>query len=244
MAVPDEMTGPDDMTGPDVVILAAGFGARLGRPIPKCLTELADGRTILAAQLDGIAAAFGPDPRVLVVVGFKFDLVMESFPDLLYVYNEAFDRSNTSKSLLKALRHTGDRGVLWLNGDLVFEPDVLRRVAVAIEQGDSFTCVNTAETGDEEIKYTVAADGSVDALSKSVTGAVGEAVGINYVAPADKPALVRRMAEVGDQDYFERAIEIAIAEDRTRIVPLDVSDLFAVEIDFTEDLRRANDWLS
>jgi hypothetical protein len=40
--------------------------------------------------------------------------------------------------------------------------------------------------------------------------APGEAVGINYVSAADKPALIARMAEVADAEYFERGIELLV----------------------------------
>ncbi|MGZ8805363.1 MAG: phosphocholine cytidylyltransferase family protein, partial [Microbacterium sp.] len=43
-----------------------------------------------------------------------------------------------------------------------------------------------------------------------------------------------------DQDYFERGLELAIEEDSVRLEPLDISDLYAVEVDFAEDLERAN----
>jgi choline kinase len=51
---------------------------------------------------------------------------------------------------------------------------------------------------------------------------------------------VRHLTKVGDQDYFERGIELAIATDRIRFEPVDISGLYAVEIDFAEDLERAN----
>ena len=111
-----------------VVVLAAGMGTRLARPWPKPLTRLDDGRSILGQQLDNITSVLGPDVRTTVVVGFKLELVMEAFPDVGYAYNEAFDRTNTSKSLLKALRLSQDGGVLWMNGDVVFDPRVLERV--------------------------------------------------------------------------------------------------------------------
>ena len=41
------------------VILAAGMGSRLGRSLPKPLTELSDGRSIMQQQHDNIRAAFG-----------------------------------------------------------------------------------------------------------------------------------------------------------------------------------------
>ena len=228
---------------PQVVILAAGMGTRLGRPFPKPLTELKDGRTILAQQLGNVRGAFGRDVQVLVVVGFKLEQILEAAPDVTFAYNELYDQTNTSKSLLKALRATGDRGVLWMNGDVVFDPRVLERLKPYIESGQSFVSVNTAAVGDEEVKYTVDADGRIDELSKTVQGALGEAVGINFVAPADKAALVARLAEVGDQDYFERGVEVAIEKDGLQVVPVDVSDLYAVEVDFAEDLERANEFL-
>ena len=76
-------------------------------------------------------------------------------------------------------------------------------------------------------------------LSKQVADALGEAVGINLVAGKDKAALIRRLDECADQDYFERGIELAIEKDGLKVTPVDISDLFAVEVDFAEDLVRA-----
>jgi choline kinase len=65
-------------------------------------------------------------------------------------------------------------------------------------------------------------------------------VGINYISAADKRAFMRQLQRVGDQDYFERGLEFAITEDGLLLEPLDISDLYAVEVDFAEDLERAN----
>jgi choline kinase len=224
-----------------VTILAAGMGTRLGRPWPKPLTRLRDGRSIMAQQMDNIEAVLGSDARVTVVVGFKLELVMEAFPDAVFVYNEAYDQTNTSKSLLKALRASHTGGVLWFNGDVVFDPGVLTRVLPLIESDESFVCVNTAAVGEEEVKYTVDGDGCVLQLSKTVEEGLGEAVGINYVSGRDKAVLVRHLEACDDQDYFERALETAIADDGLRVRPVDISDLYAVEVDFDDDLARANE---
>lgn len=224
------------------VILAAGMGTRLGRPWPKPLTPLADGRTIMKQQMDNVLGAFD-DVRIMTVVGFKLELILEEFPDVAYVYNENYDRTNTNRSLLKALRQSAPGGVLWMNGDVVFDPRVLERVKELIAAEQSFICVNTAVVGEEEVKYTVDADGYVDRLSKTVADALGESVGINYVGAGDKDRLIVRLAECEDSDYFERGIELMIEKDRTRVVPFDIRDLFAVEVDFEEDLSRANQHL-
>lgn len=222
------------------VILAAGMGTRLGRPWPKPLTPLADGRTIMQQQMDNLTAAFGDDLRVTTVVGFKLELILEAFPNVTYVYNESYDQTNTNRSLLKALRLSPAGGVLWMNGDVVFDPALLTRVAPLIAADTSFICVNTAAVGEEEVKYTVDATGHVDQLSKQVVDALGESVGINYVSSTDRANLIAGLQACADSDYFERGIELTIERDGTRILPVDISDLFAVEVDFDEDLSRAN----
>ena len=228
------------MTQPQVTILAAGMGTRLGRPFPKPLTQLDDGRTIMQQQLDNISEAFGSDTHVQIVVGFKLDLILEAAPDAVFVYNERYDQTNTCKSLMKALRSSAEGPVVWMNGDVVFEPAILRRMQINIDAGQTAIAVNTAAVSDEEVKYTVDAKGLVKELSKTVVGGLGESVGINVIAAKDKATLIKRLEECDDQDYFERGIELAIEKDGLKVLPVDISDLFAVEVDFEADLERAN----
>lgn len=223
-----------------VVILAAGMGSRLGRTLPKPLTELADGRTIMGQQFDNIRAAFGDTAEVTIVVGYKLEHIIDAFPQASFVYNEQYDQTNTSKSLMRALQSSAPGGVLWMNGDVVFDPEALVRAARMIARDQSFVSVNTSKVSDEEVKYTTDAEGFIQELSKTVKGGLGEAVGINYISRDDKAILLRHLKRVGDQDYFERGIELAIEQDKLRIEPVDISDLYAVEIDFAEDLERAN----
>jgi choline kinase len=217
----------------NAVILAAGMGTRLGRPWPKPLTPLSDGRTIMQQQMDNLLAVFPNDLRITTVVGFKLELILEAFPDVAYVYNESYDQTNTNRSLLKALRLAPAGGVLWMNGDVVFDPAILAA-------GQSFVCVNTAAVGEEEVKYTVDDVGFVRELSKNVEQPLGEAVGINYVSAADRDHLIAGLADCNENDYFERGIELATQTHGSQYLPLDISDHFAVEVDFEEDLHRAN----
>lgn len=223
-----------------VVILAAGMGTRLGKPWPKPLTPLADGRSIMAQQLENVEKVFGQEARVTIVVGFKMEMIMEAHPNAAFIYNEVYDQTNTSKSLLKALRASQESGVLWLNGDVVFDPRVLERVQSRMREEKSFICVNTSATSDEEIKYTVDANGNINSLSKQVVSALGEAVGINFIGKGEKAAVINHLEECADNDYFERGLELAIERAGIKLEPVDISDLFAVEVDFQADLERAN----
>ena len=226
-----------------VVILAAGMGTRLAKPWPKPLTALSDGRSIMQQQMDNISKVFGDKARVTVVVGFKLEMIMEAHPTASFVYNEVYDQTNTSKSLLRALRASQESGVLWLNGDVVFDYKVLARVAERITADKSFVCVNTSTTADEEVKYTLDEDGYIKELSKSVKSALGEAVGINFISSHEKADVIVELEACGDQDYFERGLELAIEKHGLKMEPVDITDLFAVEVDFQDDLDRANQGL-
>jgi choline kinase len=223
-----------------VVILAAGMGTRLGKPWPKPLTPLVDGRSIMQQQLENVEKVFRDEARVTIVVGFKMEMIMEAHPSVTFVYNENYDQTNTSKSLLKALRASQESGVLWLNGDVVFDARVLERIAERIRSEKSFVCVNTSATAEEEVKYTVDGNGNINALSKQVKNALGEAVGINFISTHHKNAAIKYLEQCADNDYFERGLELAIENVGIEIEPVDISDLFAVEVDFQADLDRAN----
>jgi len=216
-----------------VLILAAGIGSRLGSSHPKPLTLLSSGRSILQHQVKAFLRYFDVDD-VYVVVGFKKELIMEAFSELTYVYNDYFDTTNTSKSLQRGLRKLKGHDVLWTNGDVVFDHQVIARVMAA--EG-SCMAVNTLSVGEEEVKYTVGADGYINQVSKTVGQALGEAVGINKIDKADLSLLLDCLEQCEDSDYFEKGIEMAIGRG-LKISPLDVKDSLAIEVDFVEDLQK------
>lgn len=174
-----------------------------------------------------------------VVVGFKKDLIMERFPELTYIYNPFFDQTNTSKSLLKALKKNRDKSVLWLNGDVVFDVRLLSVLRPYIDKNQSFVAVNTSKVADEEVKYTLK-DNYINKLSKTVKNGLGEAVGINFIASKDINSFIDRLEECDDNDYFERGLEMAIEKDSLKISAVDISEFDCMEVDFKEDLENAN----
>ncbi|MCG8433657.1 MAG: phosphocholine cytidylyltransferase family protein [Gammaproteobacteria bacterium] len=217
------------------IILLAGLGSRLGRPHPKSLVRLGDGHTILSRQLT-VFNEFGIP--VYAVVGFKKELIMEAAPNLMYVYNPNYDTTNTSKSLLCGLRHIENNDVLWINGDVVFDPEILRKM---LSFNESAVAVNQSKVGEEEVKYRLNKDGYIEELSKQVQDAAGEALGINFIKADLVPELCSKLAEVDDDAYFERAMELLIAERGNIFRPVDVGALPCIEVDFDEDLRRAEE---
>jgi len=222
-----------------IIILAAGIGSRLGNPYPKPLTRLNNGKQIMQQQVDNLVKYFSKND-ILVVVGFKKDLIMEEYPDLTFIYNPEFDRTNTSKSLLRALYKCKDKDVLWLNGDVVFDHAILKLLNKSISKSESFVAVNNSAVGEEEVKYTTDNKGYINEISKIVKNAPGEAVGINFISKHDLPSFVRSLEECDDQDYFERGLEYSIHKDNIKVKPVNISDYNCIEVDFREDLDDAN----
>jgi len=224
-----------------IIILAAGIGSRLGNPFPKPLTPLKNGKSIMKMQTDNISSKYNVDD-INVVVGFKKDLIMERFPELMYIYNPFFDRTNTSKSLLQALKKHRDKSVLWFNGDVVFDEKILDILNPFIEGNESFVAVNTSKVAEEEVKYTLK-DGYINELSKTVKNGLGEAVGINFISSNDIQNFIDRLEECDANDYFERGLELAIEKDNLKIKAIDISAYNCMEIDFIEDLENVNNLL-
>ncbi|SVD24076.1 uncharacterized protein METZ01_LOCUS376930, partial [marine metagenome] len=103
------------------------------------MTKLKNGESILGRQVTFLSEYFGEN-NIIVIVGYKKDLIMESFPNLLYVYNNFYDTTNTSKSLLAGLIKIENEDVVWLNGDVVFEKELLPQI---IQSSTSCIAVNT-----------------------------------------------------------------------------------------------------
>lgn len=218
-----------------VVILAAGKGSRLGDPyLPKPLTVLVDGKSILQHQIEALLT-LAPPQDIVVVVGFAKELIMTAFPQLTFVENPQFAEENTSKSLLRALQ-TIDDDVLWLNGDVVCLPSILKKAA---HFGKNGMVVNVGKVAEEEVKYSCSNRGEILHVSKELTNGLGEAVGINCLQKKDLPLFCKCLEQCHPGDYFEKAIELAIAAGMS-FWPLTINTAHCVEVDFAEDLTRAN----
>ena len=216
------------------IILAAGVGSRLGKPFPKALNKLPDGESILGRQIrilrkNGIQ-------EIIVVVGFKMNLIMESFPEVFYKYNPIYYVTNTSKSLLCALTDLDD-DILWTNGDVVFDEEVIEKM---LHTEASAVAVNSSKCSEEEVKYKANPRNFLTHISKLVENPDGEAVGINKMARCDLPHFRRALSEVEDNDYFEKAIEIMLRQG-SHIKIVNISDYRCIEVDFDEDWAIATE---
>ena len=220
------------------VILAAGIGSRLKSDLPKSLTELPDGKTILARQVDILKESKAEE--IIIVVGYRKEEIIKRFPELTFVYNPDFETTNTSKSLMLALQSTEKDDILWLNGDVCLDREVVSRV---LQKGGNAIGVNSEECGEEEVKYLTNETGKIIEISKQVKRAEGEAVGVNLISEKDFSIFLEKLVACEDNDYFERGIELAV-NDRVDFFPVDISGCRCIEVDFKEDLEKAKKMFS
>lgn len=228
------------MTSLPVIYLAAGRGSRLGdlcAKKPKALVE-AGGRPLADRAFEYLRAA--GFERIVAVTGHAAAELEDRGAET--VFNDRWESENNVVSLWQ-VREIVAGGCAIVNCDLLFEPELARRLADA--RGTAILVDDALAVDEESMKVTARPDGSLDRLHKSLPldRAVGEYIGLTRVDPADGPRLAEILEEfiaAGDvQVYYEDAIEALAAERPVRIER--VGGLRWVEIDDYDDLARARE---
>ena len=220
------------------VILAAGIGSRINSQRPKCLTKLPNNQTILGNQIEIIRK--NGIREIIVVVGFKKELIMEEHPEVFFRYNPMFHINNTAKSLMLAMEEFGEDDLVWLNGDVYLENEVLSRV---LNRKGNTVAVNKSQCAQEEIKYKTDKFGYICQISKKINNGEGEAVGVNKISKKDFAVFLNCLKKCSQQSYFEKGIELSL-EEGVKFTSVDISDCKCVEIDFKKDLDKVYSFFS
>lgn len=225
-----------------VIYLAAGRGSRLGELTaeqPKAMVEVG-GRPLADRSLEYLRAA--GFEHIYAVTGHAAGAFDEY--DVEQVFNERWESENNITSLWQA-REIVKQGCVIVNCDLLFEPELARRLAAT--QGTAILVDDELAVDEESMKATEK-DGALDRLHKSLAldAAVGEYIGLTRVDPQDGPRLAEILQEFIDagntQVYYEDAIE---ALGRERPVRLErIGGLKWVEIDDHDDLLRARETIA
>lgn len=226
----------------EAIILAAGLGSRLAEVVgdqPKCLVQVG-GRSLLRHHLDALNAV-GIN-RVLIVAGYRAEKVMEEAGSAGVVqFNRDFTETNSLYSLWLARKWVTGSLVL-INGDVLADPQIYKRVATA--KGCALAYDSGSSLEEEEMKV-VFKGGRLQHISKGIASreAHGENLGILKFDRGGAQALLdeadRIVARGRCGDWAPAAVQ-GIAE-RVRIQGVDVRGLPWIEIDFPEDLEAARE---
>lgn len=229
------------------LILAAGVGHRLAPltdQLPKCLLPVG-GRSLLERMLESLAVAAVCE--AVIVVGHCQDQIRRVAGDrfgrlpVRYVENPEYTRDSIRS--LWAGRDELTMDCIVMDADVLFPTVLLRRLIACPDQSAIMIDRGFTDTGEEVKVYARA--GQVVALGKKVKppphDTVGEGIGFFRCAAAHGPALRECMEEVlrDTTRYreYEDAIDLLLR--RVRVGWVDTGGLPWTEIDFLEDLHRA-----
>jgi choline kinase len=231
----------------NAVILVAGVARRLAPLTDKTHKALlpVGGRPVLARMLEALESV-GIEQTTLVV-GHCADQVRRAAGEKVgrmavrYVHNPEYPRGSVLS--LHTARQCLREPTLVMDADVLFPREFLRRLLATPSPSALLIDRGFQDTG-EEVKVYTRGD-RVIALGKKVVpeawDAVGEGVGFFKCGAEAAPEMVRFLGKVVDDTSglgeWEDAIHHLVAHRHVGWV--DVTGLPWTEIDFVEDLRRA-----
>jgi choline kinase len=226
------------------IILAAGRGSRIETVIgdhPKCLARVGS-CTLLERQVRSLKAC-GVD-RITVVIGYlgeQIEALSRGRFDV--VRNPAFASTNSLYSLWLARDVLGE-GVVVLNGDVLFHPQLLSDLLTARYEDAALIAAKGVGTeySDEEMKVRVRGGLIVD-MSKALTTeeSDGENIGIAKFGAAGAQQLVRhldRIVQAGELGAWAPRAFVEFSRQRA-LHAVDSRGLPWTEIDVPEDYWAA-----
>jgi choline kinase len=169
------------------IIVSAGQGRRLlplTEDTPKCLLPVVDGRAILEVQLRALAAC-GVD-HVTVMVGFRADKVEQFIAShgvrglaVETRYNPFYEMADNLVTVWLATQSMREDFIL-LNGDTLFEEEVLRQVLAAPSAPLTVTINEKGGYDDDDMKVSLDENMSLRAIGKTLDPKVvdGESIGL------------------------------------------------------------------
>ena len=228
------------------IVLAAGVGKRFKEVTdhrPKCLIDI-QGKTLLERTLAALGAA--GISQAVVVTGYRGEMITQQIGStcgrvqVKYVLNPQYEKG-AILSLLSA-RDEFDDDILIMDADVLFPIAMIDRL-IHSPHANCFLLDGSAKnTGEEQMLLT--RDGRVLSIVRGGSGdfdVIGESVGFLKVSRTDAPLLrsilENLVAQGRDTIEHEEAYPIFLSQ---RVVGFErVDDLPWTEIDFPEDLQRA-----
>ena len=230
------------------IVLSAGQGKRL-LPLtatdPKCLLPVDGDSTVLDVQLDALSRC-GFD-EATVVVGFGADSVERYLARRQYgsmrvetLYNPFFTVSDNLATCWMVREHMrGDFALL--NGDTLFEDELLRRVLNSSPAPITVTIDRKDEYDADDMKVKLDPDGRLNAIGKKLPlhTVDGEAIGLIYFRPPGADAYREALERAIREPESMRNWYLSVVDEMAQKMPVEtccIEGCWWAEIDCREDL--------
>jgi len=236
------------------IILAAGRGSRLhqapGRHLPKCLLQFG-GATLLQRHLHLLRRA-GID-EIVLALGFRHELIEAELDRLAWrprpeiVLNERYELGSilTVHSVSDAITRGGD--ILLMDADVLYDERILAPLVAGRPPVNRLLIDRDFEGGDEPVKVCLRGGVPIE-MRKQIPSElrydlIGESVGFFRL----DPVVARRLASLAAgyvegaraSAPHEEALRDLLLEDGRTFEVADVTGAPWIEIDFVDDLTRA-----
>jgi choline kinase len=217
-------------------------------PVPKILLKFGGG-SLLERHL-AILESCGID-EVFIVVGFAADQIRDEVArirpgvSVSFIENPRFtEGSVVSLQVAEPVMKRGEP-VLLMDGDVLYDRRLMERL-VRSQIGNCLLMDRNIEPGDEPVKLCIRDGRIVDfhKVPKNAHDWHGESVGFFRLSPGVAEALVSRARDYvesgrGGMEYEEPLRDLILASPPGTFGYEDVSDLPWTEIDFPEDVVKA-----
>jgi choline kinase len=241
------------------IIVSAGQGRRLlplTEDTPKCLLPVVEGRALLEVQLRALAAC-GVE-HVTVMVGFRADKVEDYIADhgvpgleVETRYNPFYELADNLATVWLATQSMNEDFIL-LNGDTLFEEEVLRRV-LASPAAPIRVTINEKDDAegydDDDMKVAVDSAGRLRSIGKTLDPAIvnGESIGLLLFrgegVPIFRDALEAAMRTPEGLKAWYLSVVNAIANHHP-VETTSITGLWWGEVDSPADLAEVQDSLA
>lgn len=214
--------------------------------VPKGLIRVA-GKNVLERAIDNLTAHGIRD--ITLVTGFKeqayaeaaLKVFMKHHLQLKLLYNARWSKYNNWYSALLGLEGVGEGDVLLMNSDILFQREILSRLALRQAPRTTLVIDSSSQLDDETMKIEVS-DGQVLRISKDLPVGVssGEFIGLSLVSANDRQDVCQALAKLESTNpnaYYEDAFnDICV---KLKLAVLDIKGLLWTEIDTPDDLAQA-----
>jgi len=232
------------------IILSAGQGRRLmphTRDLPKCLLPVQGDRPVLEVQLRALRDGGVREARVMV--GFRAEKVEEFLAtrpvpgiEVETLFNPFFDSTDNLVTAWLA-RAEMKTPFLLMNGDTLFEPEVLQELLAAPGAPITLVVNGKPEYDADDMKVSIGADGRIRAISKALgEGSVdGESIGLMRFDGEGAAAFRAGLDRAVRSQRGMRAFYLSVIDELAGKLAVETSMMTGLwwgELDSPEDLIR------
>jgi choline kinase len=213
--------------------------------IPKALVSVGE-RSILERAVAALKKA--GVRQFVFATGYRQEAVVEIARklklDAIFCPNDRYENTQNSISLLRCASALRDKSFFKLDGDVLFDLEVLERLLSATD-GLAVAVDGKRPLDEEAMKVRVDAHGKIAGFGKAIAvrDAQGESIGIERLSAqvgAQVLDAIARLEEQGICDrYYEDVYADLIERGKISAEPVEVGDLRWTEIDCQADLAHA-----